>query len=849
VANDIEDSLSMSPADLMVVIDGESDDGALVGGFHDDNIAETMDQDERDKLAREILDLVNEDCRARQEWDRLAAKGRKMMGLAIDDIQLEQSITPARSGREMAYEESRGVDWSRKATHPLLGEAVVRFQAQAQPEINPPGGPAKGKVIGDSTEALEDQADRVATYINWLATDECPEWQDQTDRLLFLIPVDGMPYTKVMAGDGDGAIVRRMLVRSHDVWLPWHANSFYEAERVTHRMRWSPQRIRDLQDSGYLIADDLSCLTPGYEEKPDVEKEADKSVGLSDGDTTLDDNRPIEVVEVYKEHDFGDGDGRCPYVFTIARNDEKMLAIRRNWAPNDDDRRRPMHLLTPWPFVLGDHEGPYAYGLPHMIGSLSETATRLLRAILRIAAKHADPAGFIATTVSSAKGFRKTPLEPGELRETSSTIEDIQKGIYFMPSGDAGAFSQILQFIVEAGQRFASTADLQVGAGDTRAPVGTTMAMIEQGSRVYTSIHARLHRAQRRELKMISTLIGAYVDPTETYPFNLSGGPYLIAQDFDDRVDVEPVSDPRISSATQRVAIAQAVHQLAGESPEMYDKRQVHMRMLRALNVADPDSLLLPDNSAVRRDAVSENMCILFNRPVLAVYDQNHDAHLAVHGSWFGGLQPDAQKALLPVFMAHMGEHLAFQYRIKMEQAISAITGSPAGAFLPPPPTPGPRHAGDNADQPAIPPEIERMIDAAAAAAAQTMAPSGGQPGQPRQPSPEEMEAQRKAKETDLKEQRLQLDQGKIMADIHMESARMQADAAFKGQQIDLEKQKLQLDQGKAIGEIAMRQGEMKDKLAEEGRQHDTELAARLAMERAKMAQPQQNGALNGQVE
>lgn len=767
--------------------DGESDIEASIvpdeTAPYIDNLAEVLDEKSRRDLVEEYLDLIEADRRDREEWDKIALRGQKMMGLTVID-----EDKPTKGAKD------EGRWWTSTATHPLLAEAIVRFQAQSSAELFPPEGPAKGHVIPpSSTPQMDAQADRVAGLINWITTDLLKGYGDQTDRLLFLLARDGVAYTK-MTHDPRTYFQRRV-VRSENVFLPWHAETFYTADRVTERLWWHPKRIKRMQADGTIRKDVV--LGDGSAKRTPAMEQADKSVGQDAGSAGTPGDQPIEVYECYVTERFeGAPDlpqDEAPYVLTIARDDRELLAVRRNWIPSSGRLLRPWDLLTPYTFIPGDHSGPYAYGLVHLIGALSEAATQLLRSVLDIAAFSAKPAGFLLQVLLNNPRFDSSPLQPGELRGVPGTIEDLQRALHMLPVGDLNAVLTTLQFVIGAGQRFASTADLQVGAGDNRAPVGTTLAMLEKGSEIYTSIHRRLHRAQRAELSTAAALIGEHTPPGEPYPYPveaIDGVMPTVREDFDQTVDVAPVSDPHVSSATHRMAIGQAMVDLAKEFPQDVDPRKACENMLKAMRIADPEQYLRRIKDAERADFVSENMMMLFQQPVRAVIDQDHTAHLTGHQAWFASLDPEAQKPLMPVFMAHMGEHMAFRYRAEMEAGISQLTGALPGTILPASPQPtDPDDDDEGEDQrPPLPPEVERGIDAIAAQVAQMMMAQQQQAAAAGPGGPEDPELALKREQMHL--QAKQADD-KLQTDAAIAAGELQHKGRVEQARIDLERAKL----------------------------------------------------------
>ena len=415
---------------------------------------------------------------------------------------------------------------------------------------------------------------------------------------------------------------------------------------------------------------------------------------------------------------------------SIEETSQRVLSIRRNWRQKDAKKRKREWFIH-YKYLPG--LGFYGFGLLHMIGGLARAATGALRALLDSAQFSNFQGGYKSRDAKVSAS--DATLRPGEWKDTDLTSDDLSKSFFKMPYGEpSGVMFSLLGFLVEAGERFASTTEAMVGDADNKGPVGTTVALIEQGSKVFSAIHKRLHRAFALELELVAELNYETLPPDGPYPYRVDGGEnYIMRDDYDERVDVQPISDPNIFSATQRIAQSQAVLEMASQPGSTIDRRASEITMLRSLRVPDIDSLAPDPTKIIRMSAVEENMALLHGKPVKAFMDQDHAAHMAVHETWFQGLPDQAQKMLGGAQMAHHGEHMAYQYRLEMESLI--------GRQLPPPPdfskSGNEQRPGDG-----LPPEVERQIDGAAAQASQQYAEA-----HPPQKSPEQVKAEGEAQE------------------------------------------------------------------------------------------------------
>lgn len=723
-------------------------------GF-DDNLAEFMDESDLAAIASELIEDYEADMESRKDWETRAAEGIKLLQV-IDD-----------------KNETVPFDGASRAGHPLLAEAVVQFNARALAETWPASGPVKGQVIGEETAEKRDQRERVVDFMNWQYTQEMKEAFWEHDQMLFWLPFEGSAFKKVY---NDPAVRRgrSMFLSARELVVPFTATSLETAGRATHVLKMLPNDLKREMRRGVYRECDLSA--PAEEARDLVEEAIDDTEGR-EPNADSDDSRHtiLEVCIDYELPGFEDvaEDGNLegvalPYVISIELESQKVLAIRRNWRPGDPEQR-PRQYYVHYKYLPG--LGFYGWGLLHLIGNLSKGATGALRALLD-AAQFSNLQGGFKSKEAKIEG--DGALSPGEWRDTSMTGDELAKAFHPVKYGEPSpTMFQLLGFLVEAGQRFANITETMVGDADNKGPVGTTVALIEQGSKVFSTIHKRIHKAMGEEFTLMAQLNYETLPEGQPYPYTVGGDErHVMRQDFDGRVDVVPVSDPNIFSSTQRIAQAQAVMQMAGQPNSNIDMREAERRMLEALRIDEID-VLLPDHTDVPRlDAISENMALLYGKPIRSYPDQNHRAHMQVHQQWFATLPPEGQKMLQAAFLAHMGEHMAWDYRTQMQQMI--------GAQLPPAPD---LSAATPAEMvvAALPPDLERMLDEAAAQAAQMLPPPGQQGGQP-QEDPETAQAKAKIAREDLLA-RAEIDRKDRQARADMERADMlAANKARQGQ-------------------------------------------------------------------
>lgn len=685
----------------------------------DENLASKLSYGERTALADKLNDKVEADLASRADWVEKMKDGLEIIG--VKDV-------PA---TDVVFEGASRVN------HPMILEAMVQFQSRAIEEMFPPGGPVKTMVMGDETEETREQAERVEMFMNYQLTemDERHFWD--TDAMLMYLPYAGSAFKKVTYSPIDRFTTSRF-IKAHDLIVPYDATSLEDAPHFTHRFPLSHRDYEVLVHEGYLLE-----LVQEIGQSVDVsdsrqlEDTADlRTESRSDSE---DDDQPLDMHEVSIYHRFDwdpEDEPPKPYLITYEKNTGEILSIRRNWEP-DDDRFRRIINFAHYKYLPG--LGFYGFGLIHLIGSLGRAASGALRLILDGSVTASLNGGFKSKELRGAAG--EVRFTPGMWKDIDAPAEDLAKGFFSPPFKEPSpALFNTLEILLNTSQRFMSTTEAMTGDQSNTGPVGTTLAIIEQGSKIFSAIHKRMHVAARREFKLIARFNHLYMD--DDYPYNLAGEVrHVLRDDFDDRVDVIPVSDPNIFSNTQRIAIAQAVLELISDNPGVYDDeavRKAHRAMLRALRVPEPEEYL-PERREKRLDPVTENQLMLTGRfGVTAFPEQDHEAHIAVHQMFAQEMAAMGDEQLMQQLMgplqAHLAEHIAHAYRLRMEMQV--------GVPLPPVDW---QNIGQQEDMPV---ELDNAVARAVAMRAQP----------PEQPMSEEEEAAAAEEEAAAAEGRMALE-------------------------------------------------------------------------------------------
>ena len=620
----------------------------------DQNLVEQINERDLKASASELIDYFESDRAGRMEWEQRYKDGLKTLdpdGNIHDD------------------DEDRAIRGLSQVVHPLIAEAATQFQSRAIAELYPSGGPVRTIVIGEATDELEEQATRVKDYMNYQITQDMPEFFPDLDKMLFHLPLVGQTFKKVWYDPSLERLTARF-VQAEDFVVSPDSTDLKTSPRYTHIIKLSRNDYNRFVKAGYYEPLDPN-VSGGDEDSNTVEQ----IEGISPYDAERDDGTVV-LLEMHTYYMFDGIDGAdssdedavaLPYCITIEQNSEQIVSVRRNWK-EDDERQEKRDWFVEYKFLPG--LGFYGFGLYHVIGGLGKVATGSLRALLDSAAFSNMQGGF---KLKGRVPGGEMDIAPGEFVDLDATVDDVKKAVMPLPFKEpSGTLFQLLGFIVDAGQRFAAIADLNVGDATNQAPVGTTVALLEQGSKIFSAVHKRLHVSQGNEFKIMVELNSMHLD--DRVEFAQAGVSNFVQQsDFDDRIDVIPVSDPSIFSATQRIAQAQAILQMAQSAPQLHDMYEAYKRMYEAVRVQNIDEILKEPEEAAQLDPVDENMAVLLGKPIKAFSEQNHEAHIAVHLQFMSDPSlagNPAAKALQPVLIAHIAEHVALLYRLRMEKAM-----------------------------------------------------------------------------------------------------------------------------------------------------------------------------------
>ena len=601
---------------------------------HDANLADYIEDGDLGKFSSDLLAEFESDRDSRKDWEDTYIKGLDMLGFKYEN-------------RTQPFEGASGV------VHPLLAESVTQFQAQAYKELLPPSGPVRTQVVGLSTPEVEDQAKRVKDFMNYQITDVMSEYDPDMDQLLFYLPLAGSAFKKIYY---DGLLKRAVakFIAGEDLVINYMATDLAGADRVTHIIKTSGNDIRKQQLGGFYRDIELSTGqidTNDIVDKVNELEGTEKSYGSSDEEHV--------ILEMHVNADvpgFEDETGvKLPYIVSIDQYSREILSIRRNWKQGDPNFAKNDYFVH-YKFLPG--LGLYGFGLIHMLGGLSRTATSVLRQLIDAGTLANLPAGF------KARGMRirdhDEPLQPGEFRDVDVTGTSIKESLLPLPYKEPSqVLFGLLGFAVDAGKSFAAIADMKMGEGNEQNPVGTTLALIERGTKVMSAIHKRLHCAQRMEFKMLAKVFQIYLPPQ--YPDMVVGGNQMIKQaDFDDRVDIIPVSDPNIFSMAQRVTLAQQQLQLATAAPQLHNLREAYRRMYDAMGVDNVDSILKPDPEMPQPiSPAMENAGAMRGQGPKAFPMQDHMAHIEAHAEFMFTRMVQINPQLYAMLQAHVSEHIS----------------------------------------------------------------------------------------------------------------------------------------------------------------------------------------------
>ena len=719
----------------------------------DANLVDFMDDQALEQLAGDLSAEVDNDRSSRKDWEETYKDGLKLLGLKYEE-------------RTEPWDGASGV------FHPMITEAVVRFQSESITETFPAKGPVMTKIIGKETRDRVEAAHRVAEDMNYQLTEVMVEFRPEHERMLWSLPCSGSAFKKVYFDPNLGRQTS-VFVPAEDVLLPYGTTDIFTCHRITHVMRKTKNDIIKLQQAGFYTDIELGEPSSVVD---DIQKAKDEETGFS---ANYDDR--FELLEIQADLDLPgyedkDKDGEptgiaLPYVVTISTSTNTILAIRRNWDPTDDLRRKQQHFVH-YQYIPGF--GAYGFGLFHLIGGFAKSATSLMRQLVDAGTLSNLPGGL------KSRGLRikgdDTPISPGEFRDVDLGSGSIKDNIMMLPYKEpSGTLYQLLGTIVEEGRKFAATADMKISDMSAQAPVGTTLALLERQLKTMSAVQARIHHAFKQELKMLAGIIRDYADDLYSYEPD-TANPRARKEDFS-HVEIVPVSDPNAATMSQRVVQYQAVIQLAQMSPEIYDLPLLHRQMLDVLGIKDADKLVPLEDDFKPRDPVAENMDILNGKPVKAFIYQDHDAHIAVHQAAMQDpilMQVMGQNPKAPMMMAaaqaHIAEHVAFKYRQMIEQRM--------GVTLPP-------------VEDEMAPEVESAMSEMMATAAQQIL-------QQNQAQAAQQQAQQRAQDpvVQMQQMELQLKQQKQQADVELERMRLQleqqkieSDAAAKADRLALDEQ------------------------------------------------------------
>ena len=645
----------------------EMDDGSVIVGEMEEqiapiqvpfnaNLAEFIDDTELGRISSEMVNEVQEDINSRKEWEDQYKSGLELLGMNYED-------------RAEPFEGASGI------VHPLLAESVTQFQAQAYRELLPAGGPVKTAIIGQETPDIVAQAERVKNFMNYQITYEMEEYDPELDQMLFYLPIVGSSFKKVYFDPSLQRAVSKF-VHAEDLIVPYNATDLKTSTRICHVIRMDSNEIRKLQLSGFYKDIELPTSDSDGVDYNEV-RETIKDIEGIHSESSY--NEELTLYEIHTDLDLpgfedmnqtGEATGlKMPYIVTILEKSGEVLSIKRNFNEADPLRSKIPYFVH-YKFLPG--LGFYGFGLTHMIGGLSRASTSILRQLIDAGTLSNLPAGF------KARGARirddETPLNPGEFRDVDMVGMDLRQAIMPLPFKEPSqTLYSLLGTLIDSGRRFASMADMKVGEMQGNAPVGTTMAIMERGTKVMSAIHKRLHYSQKVEFKILARIFAMGVP---MYPYQVPGAPPEIKQtDFDQRIDVLPVSDPNIFSMSQRIALAQTQLQLAQSNPDIHGPNgmyQAYRKMYEALGVTNIDAILQPPPQPMPMNPAKENQEALRGARLQAFPEQNHQAHISAHLAMIATPIAQSNAAIVMTLQGHISEHIAMMSELQAQQEISA---------------------------------------------------------------------------------------------------------------------------------------------------------------------------------
>ena len=649
-----------------------AEDGSATLGFDPEeqedlkfgeNLAEVMDERDLASIASELTGSYEEDLESRDDWYTTFSKGLDLLGIRGED-------------RSQPFEGASGV------YHPILSEAVIQFQSQAYKELLPAGGPVDTEVLGMTDDAKLEKANRVKNFMNYQITYKMEEFDPEMDQLLFYLPLSGSAFKKIYYDPSLGRATARF-IKAEDLVVPYYAVDLLTAPRITHVIHMAENELRKMQVSGFYK--DIDLMSASSIELSDVDKKMDELEGLSrtvsDEEYTLLEMHVDLDIEGFEDMDAnGEPTGLAlPYIVTICKDTNDILAIRPNYSPEDPMKKKIEHFAH-FKFLPG--LGFYGFGLIHMMGGLTKSVTAILRQLIDAGTLSNLPAGFKSRGLNIQR--HDDPLQPGEWRDVDAPGGRLTDAFMPLPYKEPSAtLTSLLGSLIDSGKQFAATVEQPTGDGNSEAPVGTTVALLEKGQRVMSAIHKRLHYAQRTEFKILKRVFGEFLPPE--YPYQVQGASQnVFKEDFDSSVDVIPISDPNIFSMTQRIVLAQTQLQMAQAAPELHDLRESYRKMYLALNIKDIDSILPQEAEIPPRDPISEEQAALTGQPIKAYEFQNHEAYIGAHSAFMQNPMVQQNPTATQAIGANIQEHQAMLYKIQIEQAMGQPLPTMEDGQMPP---------------------------------------------------------------------------------------------------------------------------------------------------------------------
>jgi hypothetical protein len=657
-------------APLAIEIEGEEDDEAVglgpspedTGDEFSNNLAEDVPEETLAQISNELRAQFSVDQTSRKDWEQSYIKGLDLLGFKYNEVS-----NPFRGAASVS--------------HPLLAEAVTQFQAGAYKELLPAGGPVKTSIVGESNEEVQQQAERVKEFMNYQIMYKMKEYDAEMDQLLFHLPLAGSAFKKVYYDSNMGRPCAKF-IPSEDLVVNYGASELEDAERITHVIKISPNDLKRQMLSGFYRDVELRDDDELYSSYSDIQEKYDELEGVQKSEYA----GQYQLLEMHVDLDLegyentgSDGEPtglKLPYVVTLEQGTGKILSIYRNYLKDDPMFMRQKYFVH-YKFLPG--LGFYGFGLVHMLGGLTRTATAALRALLDAGTLSNLPAGF------KSRGLRirddAEPLMPGEFRDVDAPGGDLRNALMPLPyKGPDGTLFQLLGYVVDAGRRFAAIADMKVGDGSQANPVGTTMALLEQGSKVMSGIHKRCHNAQKQEFELLAKLFATSLPPE--YPYDVAGGNRGIkVTDFDERVDVQPVSDPNIFSMSQRIMLAQTQLQLAQSNPQIHNLYEAYRRMYMALGVQQIENILPPPTPPQPVDPGVENSQSLMMGQLIVFPNQDHVAHIEAHRAFMSSYLVRNNPQVMTVLQAHIVEHISAMARNEVMIELQPVLQQEAAKF------------------------------------------------------------------------------------------------------------------------------------------------------------------------